>query len=297
MSPNPTPSSSAAASEAASAPTHANRVRRLPAATLPRGVKRGRGWTMLSVLLHAAILLLLLLPPALHTGDVQEIAQGAGGPGPAGGGGGGRMGGGAPLTERVRYVALAPAPTPAPVTKPVLPPIVTPPKPVIKPAVPTPPVKQEPKPVAPTPEPKAPAAPAASVGTGTTGGNGTTGGAGAGAGPGSGGGVGSGVGSGRGSGVGPGTGGGTQANFPPSPIDVFIPPLPMPGKVRGFHLVAQFDVDSTGKVLGFVFTPTPDGGYNRKLDAVFKGFKFRPGTLPDGTPIRMKAQITFDFEP
>jgi protein TonB len=271
-----------------------NRVRRLPAATLPRAPRRGRGWTALSIVFHLALLLLLLVPPALHTGDVQEIEQGAGGAGPAGGGGGGLPAGGAHHTERVRFVALAPMPKPAPVVTPPPTPVVPPPKPVVPPPV-TQPAKVDPVPTPPVPAPRASEPATSSASTGAAAGTGTS--AAAGAGPGTGGGVGSGVDAGRGSGVGPGTGGGTQANFPPSPIDVFIPPLPMPNKVRGFHLVAQFDVDSAGKVLGFVFTPTPDGGYNRKLDAVFKGFKFRPGTRPDGTPIRMKAQITFDFEP
>jgi protein TonB len=128
---------------------------------------------------------------------------------------------------------------------------------------------------------------------GTGGGTGRDGSAGNG--PGTGGGFGSGNGTGRGSGNGPGTGGGLQANFPPSPTEMFIPPLPMPDRVRGFHLVAEYDVDSTGKVVNFTFTPTRDGSYNKRLDDVLKSFKFRPGTRPDGTPIRMKAQIIYDF--
>jgi len=275
----------AAQAPAASSPTQ---VRRLPALALPPERKRSRGWTLLSVLLHLGLLVLLVLPPALHTGEVHEIEQGAGGPGPAGGGGG-NSGGGAPRHQSVQYAVVKAPPR---TTPPVVPPLVPPPvqKPVVPPPVTPPPqpTARPPQPAAPAPATQAPASGAASVGTGT--------GA-AGAGPGTGGGVGSGTGTGRGSGTGPGTGGGTQADYPPSPVDVFIPPLPMPSKVRGFHLIAQFDVDSTGRVLGFTFTPTPDGGYNRKLDAVFKGFKFKPGTHPDGTPIRMKAQVTFDFEP
>jgi len=125
---------------------------------------------------------------------------------------------------------------------------------------------------------------------GGTGRDGTTG-----TGPGSGGGVGTGIGTGRGSGIGSGTGGGSQANYPPSPTELFIPPLPMPDKVRGFHLVAEYDVDSTGKVVDFNYTHTRDGGYNKRLEEVLKSFKFRPGTTPDGKPIRMKAQIVYDF--
>jgi hypothetical protein len=182
--------------------------------------------------------------------------------------------------------------------------------PVVPPVVPPPQPKPEPKPVVqqvamklpdvtqPTPPqpvldaPKvAPESTAAQSGTG--GGTGRDGSAGNG--PGTGGGNGSGTGTGRGSGNGPGTGGGLQANYPPSPTELFIPPLPMPDKVRGFHLVAEYDVDSTGKVLDFKFTPTRDGGYNKRLDEVLRSFKFRPGTKPDGTPIRMKAQIVYDF--
>jgi protein TonB len=116
-----------------------------------------------------------------------------------------------------------------------------------------------------------------------------------GSGPGSGGGVGSGIGTGRGSGVGPGTGGGTQENYPPQPIELFIPPVPVPDKVRGSHIVAEFDVDSTGRVLGMDFTHTRDRDYNKKLEEAFRGFRFRPGTRPDGTPLRMKAQVGFDL--
>jgi protein TonB len=174
------------------------------------------------------------------------------------------------------------------VVQPVIPkPVVPPPQQVPKAAEPVPEVKTEVK-VADLPKVEA-IAPTAGIGGGT-GRDGTTG-----SGPGSGGGVGSGIGTGRGSGIGPGTGGGTQANYPPSPTELFIPPLPMPDKVRGFHLVAEYDVDSTGKVVDFNFTHTRDGGYNKRLEEVLKSFKFRPGTTPDGKPVRMKAQIVYDF--
>ena len=107
--------------------------------------------------------------------------------------------------------------------------------------------------------------------------------------------MGSGVGTGRGSGVGPGTGGGVQENYPPTPTELFIPPLPMPDRVRGFHLIAEYDIDATGRILGFDFTRTRDRDYNKRLEEVLKSFRFRPGTRPDGTPIRMKAQIIYDF--
>ena len=253
---------------------------------------------MLSFLFHALIIFLLTADLASHEGVVIERAQGAGGLGPAGGGGGGKRGTGG-VQEHVRYVAVVPPPAPAVVKQAVVPPPVVPPKPVPTPVIPPPPTPPVAKPVEPVPEAKpdikveAPKAEATAPTPGTGGGTGRDGSAGNG--PGSGGGVGSGIGTGRGSGVGPGTGGGVQANYPPSPTELFIPPLPMPDKVRGFHLVAEYDVDSTGKVLDFTFTPTRDGGYNSRLKDVLKSFKFRPGTTPEGVPIRMKAQIVYDF--
>jgi hypothetical protein len=133
----------------------------------------------------------------------------------------------------------------------------------------------------------------ASATPGTGGGTGADGTAGTG--PGSGGGVGSGVGTGKGSATGPGTGGGTQANYPPQPIAFFLPPLPPPASVRGFRFVAEFDIDSTGRVMDVKFTQTPDGDYNRRIATVLRAMRFRPGTRPDGTPLRMKAQLGYDF--
>jgi hypothetical protein len=71
--------------------------------------------------------------------------------------------------------------------------------------------------------------------------------------------------------------------------------MPIPGKVKGTKMVAVFDVDSTGKVLSFEFTETRDGGYNRKLREVLGGFRFRPGTRADGTPVRAKGSIAYDL--
>ena len=267
------------------------RQRHLPALGLPAPRERRKGWAIASILLHVLIIAVLITPVvALHTGDVKEIAQGAGGPGPAGGGGGGRGGSGGAVVERLQFIRIAPLP-PQPLQvqpTPVPLPVVAPPKPVVPPP-------QEVKPEAvPRIEAKVevPTAVAAAL-PGVGGGTGRDGTAGSG--PGSGGGVGSGVGTGRGSATGPGTGGGTQQNYPPNPTDLFIPPMPVPSRLHGFHLVAQFDVDATGKVLDFKFTPTPDGGYNKRLDEVFRNYRFRPGTRPDGTPIRMMGQITFDF--
>jgi hypothetical protein len=273
--------------------------RRLPAVTLPVAREDRRGWSVLSILLHLLVIALLLMPvaEATHEGLVIERAQSAGGAGPAGGGGGGHLGTGG-VHETVHYVAVAPpppTPVPTPIPPVTPPPVVPPPpKPVV---VPPPEVVTPSEPVAqPKLNAKMDVAKAADLPAPTSGSGGGTGRDGsAGNGPGSGGGVGAGIGTGRGSGVGPGKGGGTQANYPPTPTDVFLPPSPIPDKVRGFHLVAEYDVDQTGKVLDFTFTPTKDGSYNKRLEEVLRGFKFRPGTKPDGTPIRMRAQIVYDL--
>jgi hypothetical protein len=169
--------------------------------------------------------------------------------------------------------------------KPVVPPVVTPP--VVKP------------PEAVKPEVKSdatndkPPADVASVSAGTGGGRGTDGSAGNGSG--SGGGIGSGVGTGRGSGVGAGTGGGAGTIYPPTPTELFIPPMPPPSKIKGFELIAQFDVDSTGKVIDFKFTETKDGAYNKKLKEILGSVRFRPGVNGLGVPVRATTQIVYTF--
>jgi hypothetical protein len=258
---------------------------------------RDEGWrsgVVVSLLVHAAVIFFLIIPFFLPSSVIERIQQGAGGAGPAGGGGGGSRGTGGHTTERIQFVRVSPEPVPTPRT---LPPVPTPlPKPVPKVETPRPkPVETPPAPVVPKPQSALPApqATVASATIGTGGGSGDDGTADAG--PGSGGGVGAGVGTGRGSGTGAGTGGGTQANYPPVPVEFFLPPLPAPSSVRGLHFIAEFDVDSTGRVLDFKFTRTRDGDYNKRIADVLKSMRFRPGTRPDGSPLRMPAQIGYEF--
>jgi hypothetical protein len=103
------------------------------------------------------------------------------------------------------------------------------------------------------------------------------------------------VGTGRGSGTGAGTGGGTQANYPPMPIEFYLPPMPYPSSVRGQQFTAEFDVDSTGRVISFTFTPTRDRGYNKLIETSLRQVRFRPGTDLHGSPVRMKAQVGYQF--
>jgi protein TonB len=260
------------------------RPRYRPPIGVPIDKRKRVGSFVLSVLAHIIVLLLMIVP--FTSPELLREVMGAGGAGPAGGGGGGNRGtGGQPKTERLEYVQVAPAPRPT-----VVPPLVKPPE--IKPIVPPPPVVPPP----PTPAPPQPTAPPAeatetkSAVTGTGGGSGTDGSAGAG--PGSGGGVGAGVGTGRGSAVGPGTGGGPGTIYPPAPIELFLPPMPIPGKAKG-EVIVVFDVDSTGKVLDLQFTPTKDGNYNKKLREAFAAVRFRPATNGLGVPVRAKYEVTY----
>ncbi|MFL5578764.1 MAG: hypothetical protein ACJ8AO_00180 [Gemmatimonadaceae bacterium] len=272
-------------------PTPPERPQYRPPSGIP--VREEGGWrgAIASIAFHALIIFLLTSPFTVPK-TLELIEQGAGGPGPAGGGGGGTRGsGGVPASERLRYIQLAPAPkpaaTPAAVTPPPVPPKVEQKKPEVP--KPVPPPVQQPAPAAPAAAPAEASAPVPGTGGGT-GSDGT-----AGSGPGSGGGVGSGIGTGVGSGVGPGTGGGNDKVYPPTPTEVFLPPFPVPDKVKGSQLIAQFEVDERGKVLKCDFTPTRDGGYNRKLKDVLCGIRFRPAVRRDGTPVKGIGQITYVF--
>jgi protein TonB len=256
-----------------------------PPLGIPQGREDRRLGVVVSVALHVVIALLLVVPFAKHV--VRPILQGAGGAGPAGRGGGGRGGSGGAAqpsrNEMLRYIQVAPE-------APAAPELVAP-APVVAPTpVETPVTPPQPRPdSAPVPKSESTTAMAAAAGSG--GGTGTDGTSGSG--PGSGGGTGTGIGTGRGSGIGPGTGGGTQANYPPLPVEMFLPPMPIPDRLRGFRMIAEFDVDEAGRVVSFTFTETRDGGYNRRLRDVLRSIRFRAGSRPDGTPVRMKAQIEY----
>jgi TonB family protein len=249
-----------------------------------------RAGAVVSVLVHALIIALLIIPFVVPGSVIERMQQGAGGAGPAGGGGGGDAGtGGTTTRETLRFVRIAPDPVPTPKT---LPPIPTPVVPKLEPPKPTP---VETPPVKPVQQSAAPA-PQTTVAAANPGDNGGTGRDGsAGAGPGSGGGVGSGIGTGKGSATGPGTGGGTQANYPPQVLNLTLPPLPPPKSVQGWTMVVNFDVDSTGRVLDFKVNESPDRSYDRQIANVLRTYKFRPGTRPDGTPLRMVTQLSINF--
>jgi periplasmic protein TonB len=222
---------------------------------------------------HLLIILLILIP--ISQNDFKGTPTiGGGGPGPAGGGGGGSAG------DRLQFIQLKTSAADAAAR-------VVPPKPIVAP---------KPTPVVP-PSPVQPPAAAAQAVTATSPGAGTgTGTAGtAGAGPGSGGGIGSGIGPGTGTANGPGTGGGPGKDYPPTPTQFFLPPLPAPSALKGFHLIAYFDVDEKGNAKLLGFNQSRDGDYNKKLRDVLMSLRFRPGVKADGTPVRDTVDIQFIF--
>jgi len=235
---------------------------------MPGGRSRWRLGSAVSLLIHLTILW-LLLRETNYGGLVSPIEQGAGGPGPAGGGGGrssARM-------EIIQYVQVEPPPPPTP--KPTF--VFVPPEIKQLPPPPVEPIRLEPI--------VAPGINAAGSAVDPNGG----------AGPGRGGGVGTGIGTGKGSALGPGTGGGDQPNFPPSTDQMFLPPLPVPSALKGTTILADFDIDERGRIVGLVFTEIGDRSYSRRLAEVLKSYRFRPGHRPDGTPIRMKYQLKMEL--
>ncbi len=259
----------------------AGRPRYRPPVGLPVPRENKAPSAIASVAIHVLLILLLVAPIMLAKVLTPEPPVGANGPGPAGGGGGGTLGsGGDPLTERLQYLRML---APAPATP--IPPVV--PVPVPVPAIPPPDEQQKPETALP-----APAAPAADVAPmpGTRGGTGADGTSGSG--PGSGGGVGSGIGTGVGSGVGSGTGGGDAEIFPPTLTQLALLPLPVPGRVRPYTMVASFDVDERGNARLIAFTQSRDGGYNRRIMDMLREIRFRPAVKRDGTPVRDTAVVT-----
>lgn len=76
---------------------------------------------------------------------------------------------------------------------------------------------------------------------------------------------------------------------------MFLPPFPVPQALKGKSILAELDVDDKGRVVGVKFAETGERAYDRRLVEVLKGYHFRPGHRPDGTPIRMKYQLKIEL--
>jgi protein TonB len=256
--------------------------RRQPATGLPVGRERGWVSSFASLLIHAFIIVLLILPSIRHNLLVID-EQGAGGPGPAGGGGGGNRGTGGVKSERIQFV-VATEVAPVPVPPRIIPPLIEKkPEEVVPPPVPTPPVTAAKSDSAKATEATAPI-PGVGGGTGNDGSGGT--------GSGSGGGMGSGKGTGKGSGEGPGTGGGMGTVYPPTVTQLVILPMPVPGKVKPYEMEAVFDVDSTGHATLVQWNQPKDNNYAKKVLETLLGYRFRPAVrAADGMSVRGYAVI------
>lgn len=274
------------------APEPAERPRYRPPVGIPERDGHRREATLFSLALHIVLIVLVVAPPLWLSREINAFQQqGPRGNGRNGGGGGGNQGTGGEWTkESLRYFAIpdvpaatsvTPPPVPPPVPEPVKPP--TPEAPVPKPEPPAPPAVDS---------AKAGASEVASVEPGKGGGTGRDGTAGSG--PGSGGGVGSGVGTGRGSGVGSGTGNGNDDSeiYPPAVVALPILPLPVPGKVRPYKLVAYFEVDTLGNSRLLAFNPSNDGGYNKRIREMLSEIRFRPAVRANGRPVLDTAIVT-----
>ena len=108
--------------------------------------------------------------------------------------------------------------------------------------------------------------------------------------------MGSGVGTGRGSGSGSGTGAGDDDSdiYPPAVVALPILPLPVPGKVRPYKLVAYFEVDTLGHSKLLSFNPSNDGGYNKRVREMLSEIRFRPAVRGNGRPVLDTAIVTAD---
>ncbi|HEX5436405.1 MAG TPA: hypothetical protein VFW98_04560 [Gemmatimonadaceae bacterium] len=250
----------------------------------------GRWAIPVSVAIHVAIVLFVLLASLIAAHLWAPPIGGSGGAGAAGGGGGGNGGTGTPhLQERLRYLRLQPSspqPRATPHTAPPKPLSVPPPKtvppPTVKPHVERtsldPGAVRDPVMTAHVALPAGPSAAlslAGGVGTDGTAGNG----------PGRGGGTGSGVGTGHGSAVGPGSGGGAGTIYPPTPEFMLIPPIPIPDKVKGKVVHITFFIDAHGRPERVEFSSTGDGAYDRLLRSKLAEYRFKPATTAAGKPV------------
>jgi hypothetical protein len=249
-----------------------------PPAGLPEGDRQRGRWQglIISIALHALVVLLLLVSAAA-TVALTVDARSWGLMGRTRGGGGG----GAGVQERLRYVDVSPPPPqPRPRPQPrIVPPRVIPPTPT-------------PSPTPPPPATLAPVAPATPDSAGPpAGGSGSVG-----AGTGSGGGVGAGAGAGAGNGSGPGTAGTSTVNKIKAELTEWVPPsLGEPPRDRPFRLVAMFEVSERGDARLLSVSKSKDGAFNRRARQDLETARFRPATLPDGTPVKDTIEVTTDY--
>ena len=253
--------------------------RPVPSLLLPRS-RRSSWSTLLSILLHGAVIGALFFARWRDIRGWEEILDPGTAQGRSGGGGGGGS---------ITVVALPALQRPAPVAV-----VVTVPPPVI--AVPTPEVLPVPDPVEPVfqaaPTDTLPPDSVSTRSDGGRGGTGSGGGRGSGTGPGDGSGVGPGSGSGTGGGVGAGSGRAT----PPQPRQVILPPFDYPKEMRGQTFAVTFWVGTDGRVARVAVEPAiKDRGFAKRFAEVMRNYRFRPARSAEGTPIPGTTTVTISF--
>lgn len=218
--------------------------------------RRGPG-TIVSLVIHGAIVALFLWQSAVYLGE------GGGGPGARGGGGGrGRM--------RAQFFTVPAYAAPQPQVELPIPtayviPVMT------TPVIPIDLVKID----VPQPQTTGPTGPATGVG------------------PGTGGGQGAGQGPGIGSAVGPGTGGDAGYILQASPKWLIMPPGNAPTTVKGRALRVQFWVTADGRVTRVRVDPEiGEAGYRHAFIERMMGYLFNPATTRDGQPVASVYVIT-----
>jgi TonB family protein len=225
--------------------------------------------TAISVLVHAALVLLLVFgfrQTVLMAGEGNRDDAVVGKAGGGGGGGGG---------EQVSYYEVPRPPPPPPPVQPepdaLVPPVVPPPPP----PVPVPPAAQ-PKPAAPAAPAPAPAVtPGLGAGQGPAAGPGVGPGTGGGTGGGSGGGNGPGTGTGTGPGNGNGGGGGARTTLP-TPDLMLVPPNPPRGLGRR-EVELRLTISERGEVTDVeILKPTGNRGYDDQLKRTARDWTFNP---------------------
>ena len=82
----------------------------------------------------------------------------------------------------------------------------------------------------------------------------------------------------------------------PRPIELLVPPLPIPSSLRNVHATIRVVVDTAGRVVpdSVMVCGIPDVAYSRRFAAEMVALRFVPGRGPTG-PIVSPAVLVYDF--
>lgn len=86
-----------------------------------------------------------------------------------------------------------------------------------------------------------------------------------------------------------------EAKYRPQPITMLMPPFPVPSSMHGTSVTSAFEIDERGRITELRMTRAKDADYGQRLASVWRRMKFRPGTTPDGNPIKGCFQVLMTF--